>query len=230
MFRGRCSMSRFGMGLALMAAAVIVIAPVAARAETPVARVTLYEVDEALKLKPRGHETGAVLARLAQASLLGVSGDVVALDEKNSVFKTGAFVKADASSNVSLATLVGPVRGTINLLQDLDPTRNSLDTLLITAVLDIKGELDLTPTASKIPMAPIQGRWRVSHSHQRGTYSGVFLIPFSLDGKTYYYLNPADVAPGFTCKGAVEYGLCRVDSTEFVLGIPMTKALLTFSE
>ncbi len=226
-------MSRFGMGLALMAAAVIVIAPVAARAETPVARVTLYEVDEALKLKPRGHDTHAVIARLAQASLLGVSGDVVALDEKNSVFKAGAFVKADASSNVSLATLVGPVGGTINLLKDDDPNRNSLDTLEITAVLDITAELDLRPTAIPVPMAPIAGRWRAHHGKARGYFGGVFLIPFSVDGgQTYYYLDPAVVLPGagFTCKGWAGGGYCQVHSSEFVLGIPMTKALLTFSE
>src|SRR5262249_38759360 len=153
-----------------------------ARAETPLAQVTLYEVDEALKFKTRGHDTHAVLARLASASLLGGATDVYALPNTNSVFKTGAYVKADASSNVSLATLRGPVRGTINLLQDTDLERNSLDTLLITGVVDISAELDLTPTASKIPMAPIQGRWRAEYSRQRGTFAGVFLIPFDVGG------------------------------------------------
>ncbi len=223
----------FGIWFLLIAVGLVAMAP-AARAETPVARLTLYEVDEALKFKPHGHDTDAVQARLAQASLLGTAVDVVALKD-GTVFKTGAFVKADASSDVSLATLVGPVRGTVNLLTDLDPTRNSLDTLLITAVLDIKAELDLSPTASKVRMAPIRGDWRAQGKRQRGGFTGAFLIPFSLDGKTYFYLNPAAIVPGFTCKGPLvnvgpPFGyLCMVDSTEFVLGIPMTKALLIFS-
>jgi len=204
-----------------------------ARAETPLARVTLYEVDEALKFKARGHDTDAVMARLAQASLLGVAGDIVPVDDKNGIFKAGSFIKADASSNVSLATLVGPVRGTINLLTDTNPYRNSLDTLQITTVLDITAELDLRPTAIPVPMAPIDGRWRAQHGKARGYFGGVFLIPFSVDGgKTYYYLDPEVVLPGagFKCKGWSGGGYCQVHSTEFVLGIPMTKALLTFSQ
>jgi len=234
MFRGRYRIRGRNLGICVVLAAIAVVmsGPLAARAESPIAQVTLYEVDEALRFKTHGHDTAAVQARLAQASLLGISGDVVALTN-NAVFQNGAFVKADASSAVNVATLRGPVSGTINLLSDIDPTRNSLDTLVITSVLEIKGELDLTPTASKIPMAPIQGRWRVSRGHARGTYSGVFLIPFDIGGGNYFYLDPAPY--GFQCKGAVLSGtplgnLCQVHSTEFVLGIPMTKALLTFSE
>lgn len=241
MFMDHCGMKRFKVcrWLVMAAIAVVMSGPLAARAETPIAQVTLYEVDEALRFKKAGHDTDAVQARLAQASLLGSARDVCALPitngecaNANGIFRTGAFVKADASSNVNVATLRGPVNGTINLLYDMDKSRNSLDTLVITSVLEIKGELDLTPTASKIPMAPIQGQWRVSRGHQRGSYSGVFLIPFDIGGGNYAYLDPAQF--GFKCKvqpnALAAYGLCPVDSTEFVLGIPMTKALLTFSE
>ena len=150
-----------------------------------------------------------------------------------SVFVTGAFVKADASSAVDLGTGHGPVKGTIQLLTDIDPNRNSLDTLLVTGEIDIRGDLDLT-TASVTATAPITGTWRGEYRRERGSYRGVFLIPFNMGG-TYYYQNPADVLPGFACKGLVDdfgpYGkFCRVDSTEFVLGIPLTKALLLFSK
>ncbi len=221
----------FSVWLALVAVLMVLVLPLPARAETPVARVTLYEVNEALRLKAVRHDdTSELKRRLAQASLLGT--DVVAVGPK-SVFVTGAFVKADASSAVDLGTGHGPVKGTIQLLTDIDPNRNSLDTLLVTGEIDIRGDLDLT-TASVTATAPITGTWRGEYRRERGSYRGVFLIPFNMGG-TYYYQNPADVFPGFTCKGAVEdFGpwgkFCRVDSTEFVLGIPLTKALLLFSK
>lgn len=221
----------FSVWLALVAVLMVLVLPLPARAETPVARVTLYEVNEALRLKAVRHDdTSELKRRLAQASLLGT--DVVAVGPK-SVFVTGAFVKADASSAVDLGTGHGPVKGTIQLLTDIDPNRNSLDTLLVTGEIDIRGDLDLT-TASVTATAPITGTWRAEYRRERGNYRGVFLIPFNMGG-TYYYQNPADVFPGFTCKGAVEdFGpwgkFCRVDSTEFVLGIPLTKALLLFSK
>ena len=221
----------FSVWLALVAVLMVLVLPLPARAETPVARVTLYEVNEALRLKAVRHDdTSELKRRLAQASLLGT--DVVAVGPK-SVFVTGAFVKADASSAVDLGTGHGPVKGTIQLLTDIDPNRNSLDTLLVTGEINIRGDLDLT-TASVTATAPITGTWRGEYRRERGSYRGVFLIPFNMGG-TYYYQNPADVFPGFTCKGAVEdFGpwgkFCRVDSTEFVLGIPLTKALLLFSK
>jgi|SRR3989440_1389168 len=221
----------FSVWLALVAVLMVLVLPLPARAETPVARVTLYEVNEALRLKAVRHDdTSELKRRLAQASLLGT--DVVAVGPK-SVFVTGAFVKADASSAVDLGTGHGPVKGTIQLLTDIDPNRNSLDTLLVTGEIDIRGDLDLS-TASVTATAPITGTWRAEYRRERGNYRGVFLIPFNIGG-TYYYQNPADVFPGFTCKGAVEdFGpwgkFCRVDSTEFVLGIPLTKALLLFSK
>ena len=221
----------FSVWLALVAVLMVLVLPLPARAETPVARVTLYEVNEALRLKAVRHDdTSELKRRLAQASLLGT--DVVAVGPK-SVFVTGAFVKADASSAVDLGTGHGPVKGTIQLLTDIDPNRNSLDTLLVTGEIDIRGDLDLT-TASVTATAPITGTWRGEYRRERGSYRGVFLIPFNMGG-TYYYQNPADVLPGFACKGLVDdfgpYGkVCRVDSTEFVLGIPLTKALLLFSK
>ena len=219
------------VGVALVAIVGVLVLALPARAETPLARMTLYEVNEALRLKAVRHDdTSELRRRLAQASLLGT--DVVALGP-NSLFVTGAFVKADASSAVDLASGRGPVRGTIQLLTDIDPTRNSLDTLLVTGELEIRGELDLT-TAAVTATAPIAGTWRGEYRRERGSYRGVFLIPFKMGG-TYYYQNPADVFPGFTCKGQVDdFGpwgkFCRVDSTEFVLGIPLTKALLLFSK
>jgi len=213
------------VGVALVAIVGVLVLALPARAETPVGQLVLYEVNEALRLKPARHDDTAELSRrFAQASLLGV--DVRAL-AANSLFTDGAFVKADASSNVDMATGRGPVRGTIQLLKDIDPTRNSLDTLLVTGVLEIRGELDLT-TAKSTATAPITGRWRAEYRREHGTFSGVFLIPFAIDGMDgYYYVNP----PGCDCKSGKTMGyLCKVDVTEFVLGIPLTKAVVIFSK
>src|SRR5204862_7226534 len=83
-----------------------------------------------------------------------------------------AFVKADASSAVDLGTGHGPVKGTIQLLTDIDPNRNSLDTLLVTGEIDIRGDLDLT-TASVTATAPITGdrkSTRLNSSHVEISY------------------------------------------------------------
>ncbi len=223
----------FSVWLALVAVLMVLVLPLPARAETPVARVTLYEVNEALRLKAVRHDdTSELKRRLAQASLLGT--DVVAVGPK-SVFVTGAFVKADASSAVDLGTGHGPVKGTIQLLTDIDPNRNSLDTLLVTGEIDIRGDLDLS-TASVTATAPITGTWRAEYRRERGTYTGIFLIPFKNpfdpNDSKYYYANPAAVMPDFQCKGPVTMNgaFCQVHDTEFVLGIPLTKALLLFSK
>src|SRR5215813_10497793 len=110
----------FSGWLALVAVLMVLVLPLPARAETPVARVVLYEVNEALRFKAVRHDdTSELRRRLAQASLLGT--EVVAL-VPNPVFVTGAFVKADASSAVDLSTGRGPVRGKIQLLTDTDST------------------------------------------------------------------------------------------------------------
>src|SRR2546426_9044678 len=116
---GRFKRSRLLCGWsALVAILPVLVLPLAVQAETPVARVTLYEVNEALRLKRANHDdTSELKRRLAQASLLGI--DVVAVGP-TSEFITGAFVKAHASSDVDLATGRGPPRGTIQLLTDID--------------------------------------------------------------------------------------------------------------
>src|SRR5437660_3217540 len=205
----------FSVWLALVAVLMVLVLPLPARAETPVALMTRYQVNEAVRLKAvRHYDTSERKRRLAQAALLGT--DVVAVGPK-AVFVTGAFVKADASSAVGLGTGHGPVKGTIQLLTDIDPNRNSLDTLLVTGEIDIRGDLDLS-TASVTATAPITGTWRAEYRRERGNYRGVFLIPFKMVG-TYYYQNPADVFPGFTWKGAVgDFGawgkVCWVERTD----------------
>src|SRR5438093_6471313 len=59
----------FSVWLALVAVLMVLVLPLPARAETPVARVTLYEVNEALRLKADRHHVGAQQRGLRQPAL-----------------------------------------------------------------------------------------------------------------------------------------------------------------
>jgi len=217
------------LAAALVAVALIAgVVSVAAAEQTAIARITVYEVAEQLRFKgPRAAtDPDDFTRRLADASLLGT--EVTQLSP-NTLFVPGMYVTADASSNVSLLTYVGPVRGQVMLLHDIDPTRLSLDTLVIVNVLDIQGQLDLT-TAQQ-GFAGIEGRWSVNgRDRRRGRFEGVFLIPFQIPGlEGYWYADLSAALPHLVpaCDSPVP-GLCPVKSTEFTLGIPLTKAVVTF--
>ena len=193
---------------------------------TPVVRLVLYEVTEALTFKMTDHDNmDELVRRLAHASLLG--RDVIPL-ASTSPYQAGQYVVADARSSVDLATLRGPVRGQIEVLTDLDPTRNSLDTLLVSARIQIEAELDLTLAATSA-VALIGGTWWDGANHLQGTFTGFFAIPFQLDGLPgqYWYVN---YGPGACATGSIALGsVCSVTMEEFALGIPLTKAVAVFS-
>lgn len=200
--------------------------PTLVSAETPVVRLVAYEVTEGLRFKPKGATDPAELRRrMAAASLLGV--DVTPL-AGGTPFAAGQFIRADATSNVDLATGVGPVKGTIQILTDLDPTRNSLDTLLVTVEIPIAGQLDLT-TATQ-GYAGISGTWRAKQQPGlRGSFQGFFLIPFQIAGlgNQYWCLN---LGEGSCAQPSPIPSLCPLTSNEFALGIPLTKAVITLSD
>lgn len=210
---------------ALAIALAILLTPMVSAAETPVVRLVLYEVSEGLKFKPAGAtDPTDFKRRMAAASLLGT--DVTPL-VAGTPFVAGQFIKADASSNVSLTTGVGPVSGVIQILTDLDPTRNSLDTLLVTVTIPIQAELDLT-TATQA-FAGIQGKWQAKHQGDlQGQFAGFFLIPFQIAalGTQYWYV---DLGPGSCAQPSPVPGLCPLTNNEFALGIPLTKAVITLS-
>src|SRR5207244_3038420 len=95
-------------------------------------------------------------SRLASASLLGK--DVEPLSS-GTPFASGQFTKTDGSSKVDLFTGVGPVDAVIQVLTDIDPTRNSLDTLVVQSKINLKGELDLRPASQGFAL--ILGKWHM---------------------------------------------------------------------
>lgn len=223
---------KFGGWLVLAVTVFTGWAPTAALAESPIAQVTLYEVTEALRFKPpHAVQQAGVLHRLAQASLLGTEITDAAA---GTPFANGNYVTADASSNVDLSTLKGPVNGTIKILLDTDPNRLSLDTLVVTSALRIHGELDLT-TAQE-GFAAVTGRWHLLRDQRtRGTFAGLFLIPFqmALPGfpvDQYWYVDPATINEDLGLKRCDSpfFGLCPLSNKEFALGIPLTKAVVIF--
>lgn len=218
------------------------VAPVPASAQEPVASAVLYEVNEALRFVKRTDRDGErdrvrrrpdvaeIAKRVAKASLLG--RDVMPVGT-HPIFKAGSFIQADATSHVNLATGKGPISGKMKLLTDVDPTRLSLDTLVVDAEAFIRGELDLT-TATQ-GYAGLSGRWTsLWRPRAEGTLQGFFLIPFQVPGDDrYFYLdlglpaapcaNPEVVHPQ-----GQPVPVCAVESDEFALGIPLTKAVVTF--
>jgi hypothetical protein len=220
-------------------------APRVASAQEPIATAVLYEVNEALrfvKAGPRDRDSlrdtarsrrptpSDVARRLAHASLLG--RDVTPLVPCD-IFKKGSFVQAEATSNVDLAVGKGPLHGRLKLLTDMDPKRESLDTLVVDTEAIIRGELDLSTALQGY--AGMSGRWSAAR-HLLGSFQGLFLIPFQVDGdERYFYLDiagPADPceAPEFVHVGDQVLPACPLQSFEFALGIPLTKAVVTFFE
>ncbi|HXG03128.1 MAG TPA: hypothetical protein VNO23_06940 [Candidatus Binatia bacterium] len=203
----------------------LLLGPTTADAQSPVATVVIYEVAEALRFKgPKAATSPTELRRrLAEATLLGkdVQG------REGTVFSGAQFIIVDAQSNVDLSTGVGPIRGTFDLLIDTDPARESLDTLVITGSGSLRGTLDLT-TAQQ-GYAGVHGRWEARRARARGTFNGVFLIPF-LVVDTYYYLDlglvPCASGGAMLPIGPAPVPVCPLRPDEFSLGIPLTKAVI----
>ena len=224
----------YRIGLAGVVAAVTVwLAPGLAAAQTPVAAVVMYEVAESLTFKVPKHTDDLAQAkrRLASATLIGRT--IVPFTADPASPWTGAqFMSAHAQSTISLTSGTGPIRGTFDVLKDLDPTRDSLDTLVVMSSGQLHGVLDLSTSA--FGYASTSGTWQVKKS--QGTFAGVFVVPFPFAGG-YAYVDLTE-AMGLAQLGlsfcdssrAVDLGNgvpgCRLGSEEFALGIPLTKTLL----
>jgi hypothetical protein len=227
----------------ITAALAVWLAPVASYAQVPVASAVMYEVNEALRFmkqrdrlaERRRPDASEFARRVAHASLLG--RDVKPVDVHD-IFHDGSFIQVDAISNVDLAVGKGPINGRLKLLTDLDPTRHSLDTLLVATDARIRGELDLTTAAQGY--AAMSGRWTVLRPFRVGTFQGLFLIPFRIppqvaDEERYGYLEfgleaEPCAAPEVVDLAGQPVTVCPLESFEFVLGIPLTKAVVTFFE
>ena len=181
----------------------------------------------------------AILRRFADACLLGNS--VVSFGDP--IFGAASYIGADAQSKVNITPGnksfgTGPIKGTFDLLTDFNGGDvDHLSDLAVVASGKLDGMLDLRPALdpkNPQPIAPVSGKWRLTTvGNQRGTFQGAFLIAtdlsaFSLPGD--WYIQPDNlqancisntmfpIAPGATA--------CLLDSTEYVLGIPLTKAVI----
>ena len=218
-----------------VAAAVVWLAPGLATAQQPVAAVFMYEVSEGLSFKTpkRVKDLAGAQSRLADAALIGKK--IVPLTAGPSPWARAHFISADANSSVSLHTGRGPIRGSFNLLQDIDPTRESLDTLVISASGSLRGALDLSTAMQGY--ASTSGTWEIKRSAS-GTFSGVFLIPFPVAPGVYAYVDltsalQLDQLGLSLCANPIPLSAdpagpkgCLLGSDEFALGIPLTKAVL----
>ena len=241
-------MTRFVAGIVAVAAMAVPTAsaqePAAPEPTRPVATAVMYEVNEALRfvkdkerergtdrerLRDRRASAAEVARRLAKASLLGNKVKPV---EDGGIFKAGSFIQADATSNVNLSNGQGPIHGKLRLLTDTDPNRESLDTLVVDTEAFIRGELDLSTAMQGF--AGLTGRFWTLKKLEAGTFQGLFLIPFQVEGDDrYFYLDIAGPAepcekPEYVKIGDQPIPACPLESFEFALGIPLTKAVVTF--
>lgn len=193
------------------------------------ANVTLWEVQEYLRLKAGSHEDN-IAFRLANATLVGDATD--GLCAGTGVAQCA--MDARARSTVSLETGVGPISGAFNILVDSDPNSPLLSDLVLVATGTLSGTLDLRPVLllkqglpGGAPVAPAQGRWRSRELDVRGSFSGAFLVPVPAaalglhcspePAKDFMYFNPA--GPGTGC----------LTDADFSLGIPVTKFVGTLN-
>ncbi len=231
-----------GALVGLMAVAAFV--PAVAWAQVPVAQVTMYEVLEALQFKKpievENSTPQAFARRFAEAALLG--NRVVSFGDP--IFGASSFIGAEATSTVNIDPLssrfgTGPIRGSFDLLTDFNGGAvEHLSDLAVVARGRIDGTLDLRPalipdrkTGKPTPIAPVSGQWRLSTA-QGGQFQGAFLIAAEVfgPGGGNWYVQPDALNAGCVSGPAIPVGggvsLCQLDPTEFVLGIPLTKAVL----
>ena len=146
----------------------------------------------------------------------------------------------------------GPIQGEFDLLslQDLDGNGNpNLSDLVIIASGRLQGTLDLRPalipdpaTGMVSPVAPVSGTWNLKNDGRRaGSFGGAFLIPFdasALGLQGDWYINPKELAipglPSICLSGVVintPFGsFCQLSPEEYVLGFPLTKAIIFLNQ
>ena len=243
---------RTGIVAATLAAALLVaLLPAAAAAQSPVARVVLYEVWETLDLRGASIDLGnpdpeSFRRRFAEAGLLGRRIEAT----PGSPFAAANLLAAEATSNVNIKLGSpgfgqGPIRGGFQLLRYVPLDGNDLENLSDFVVTDegrLSGILDLRPAldpAMPLPLALVSGKWTLQGQGGHRTFVGIFLIPFRL-GTTVFYLIPAaaDPAQAALLEGLCPQGgmatlggtLCPLTPAESVLGFPLTKAVILLLE
>lgn len=192
---------------------------------TPIARVVMYEVAESLRFVTRGSGDAAVNLRAARATLLGKEMEPFV---PGTPFVPGRWVVAGVSSVIDLVTFSGSFRGGFRLLDDIDPSRRSLDSLLTAAAGSLRGALDLSRVLDGY--APVRGRWSMPEAGLAGEFNAVFLIPFQTPGSADYYYRHYDLADGVPCVDAGAGKLTALASDEFALGVPLTKLVAVVAD
>lgn len=237
---------------ALAAALLVAVLPALAAAQTPVARVVLYEVWETLDLRGvsvdlSNPDPESFRRRFAEAGLLGRQIEAT----PGTRFATANLLAAEATSNVNIKAGspgfgLGPIRGDFQLLRYVPLDGNDLENLSDFVVTDegrLSGTLDLRPAldpAMPLPLAFVSGKWTLQgQGGGHRTFVGIFLIPFRL-GPTTFYLIPAaaDPAQAALLEGLCPQGgmatlggvLCPLSPAEHVLGFPLTKAVILLLE
>jgi hypothetical protein len=197
----------------------------------------LYEVTEAMKLKSM--QSG--ISRTATASLVGyVNAGTSICPEWLAVYlgQKRCSLTATAHDSVSLVTGVGPVNGTFRVVIAGDNDVDGAELVILEG--RINGKVDLVPailgfdgkpqSGDELPLGSIKGQWRALGARGgpleglqvRGTFTGVFRLPFVL---------PAQLDPTQTpvyLVGPTPQDVVPVEWNEYSLGVPTVMLEITF--
>ena len=204
------------VGVLLVMASAVVVAPVPARALD----VVLYEVTEAVRLG-KGGSFKSSKATLAGIALPGTVLCPVWLATQLNIQQCTVSVNAIGRAGDDHG--IGPVSGSFDVL--MQDTNNVDNPEIVIMRGQIDGTLDLSPAfLEKKPRGTVTGNFTangmagtVMAGHRaRGRFDGVFRLPFRAGGKPSYQLDDGSIVP--------------VEPFEFMLGGAMVRVEITFTE
>ncbi len=170
----------------------LALTPLAASADPPVpptgVDLVLYELTENMRLKGK-----KLVRRTAVAALSGSAraGSPLCPESLGVDFCT---VTGTGADNVNLSTGIGPVWGDLAVVIQGDNPVDGPELVVMTArfsgTLDLSGALADPP----VPVGTISGKLKIKGGGQV-PFSGVFRLPFVLDGSPPLYLIDLGVEP-----------------------------------
>ncbi len=204
------------LALALIASATLAMLPPTAHAVDGM----LYEVSEAIDLKSNGKGF-----KSSEATLIGTIKAATPLCPSSVATQLGTdscWVIVHATGGADDSTGVGPIRGTMFVLAELQNSADAPELKILSA--DFDGQLDLSPAFfHQIPRGTITGKYSARGEKNsimdgyktQGSFQGVFRLPFLNGQQASYLLDDGRVVP--------------LQFSEYSVGRPTPRLEVTFT-
>ncbi len=218
-----------GVGMAIVIGAA---APAGAQGDPP--NATVYELTESQRI--RGHR---VVKRSAASALAGwvQPGSAIctaAIVARYGLETTGCYVNIHATNRIDLATGLGPVRGTFDVLVQDRNVVDAPESIVMSGTLE--GDMDLSAAVlgdPPVPLGTIVGTWRatgntgtpVEGATLGGPFTGIFRLPFvlCLDGSSPTAESTCALTPPLYLIDPETSDVVPLAPTEFAIGIPAVR-------